>query len=332
MSFDVYGSANKPKTESNVDFDALNNHVIEVAQLQTPETLTGVVSMIVDLGNQERADAEQVVTMTPEQEAEAIAKQPNTYFKDGVDKVTGAKVRLKCWPQKPIQKVVIAVDFPEIIVDKGQFFGESKPLPLRMWLGGKFYMENSGMIVQNPTELKELYREDIKAWSFDKKHLFHKMAVGAKLISPDDIFKPANITDLLGQALQFQAQIFMKAGKNGKSYYTENIKFVGGLGRGAVVPKHNIVPQLIQFRKENDVEALKHLPAHVINTMKRALNWNDDTTVVRKQLESLQGDSPSAVVNNTPVENKPAQQKVVQQVNSQADVDDGFDFDDLVPF
>ena len=48
---------------------------------------------------------------------------------DQKGKPTGNTVTYKRWVQKPIQQVALVVDFPEILVDKGQFFGESKPLP-----------------------------------------------------------------------------------------------------------------------------------------------------------------------------------------------------------
>lgn len=280
MSFDSYGSQKNESNKPTVDYEAINKHVVEVAQLEQPEVLVGYVSVIADLGTQEQADAEVVFTGDEEAERQAVADNPNTYFKDGFDQQTKKQVRLKCWPQKPIQSVAVAVDFPEILVDKGQFFGESNPLPLRLWLGGQFYIPDSGMVVGRPTPLK--INKAAGFWSFDKKHLFHKMAVAGKLIKAEEAFLPQDIDKLLGKAFQFTAQIFFKESK-GKQHYTENVKFTGALGRGQSEPELLTTPQLVQFNQQNTPEALKELRAHVINTIKRAKNFEGSS--IQKQLE-----------------------------------------------
>lgn len=283
--FDVYGSEQKDSTKaSNVDFDAINKYVVETAGLQDRETLIGTVSAIIDLGTQEQPDAEVVFNGDEEDERKAISEKPLTYFKDGFDQDTKKPVRLKCWPQKDIQCVAVAVDFPDIVVDKGQFFGESKPLPLRLYLGGQFYMENSGMVVQRPTPLK--VNKKLGDWSLDQKHLFYKMAVASKLIKPGEVFKPQRINELLGQSYQFEAQVFFKESK-GKEYYTEYVKYVGALGRGQKATELDNEPIMIQFNKENDPIAIKELRAHVVNTMKRASNY--EGSVVKKQIEEVRG-------------------------------------------
>ena len=304
MAFDAYGNTpneNKTSKESAVDFDALNTYVVETAQLEQPETLVGYVSAIIDLGMQEMPDAEMVFTGSEEDEAEIINNKPDTYFKNGFDPDTRKPVRLKCWPQKPVQCVTLAVDFPEIIVDKGQFFGESKPLPLRLFMGGQFYIQDAGMVVARPTPLRIRKNSEGK-WSFDKKHLFHKMAVASKLIPADGTFLPQQIDQLLGKAFQFQAQVFFKENK-GKKYYTENIKFVGGLGRGQKEPEHLTKPYTIQFNADNDENAIKELRAHIANTIKKAKNYNGSK--IKTQFEQWRGVKPAGEANKDKPEAKP---------------------------
>ena len=285
MAFEVYGVDQKESgSEKKVDFEKLNEYVVSTAQLENRETLVGVVSMIVDIGTQEQPDAEVTFVGDEEDEKKAIAEKPQTYFKDGFDPETKKPVRLKCWPQKPIQSVAVAVDFPDIIVDKGQFFGESKPLPLRLWLGGQFYIPDVGMVIGRPTPLK--VNKKLGDWSLDQKHLFYKMAVASKLIKPGEVFKPQQIDQLLGKAYQFEAQVFFKENK-GKKYYTEYIKFVSGLGRGQVEPELVVQPMMIQFNKENDPSAIKDLRNHVVNTLKRAVNYQG--SAIQKQIEAVRG-------------------------------------------
>lgn len=293
--FDAYStgsSSGKQKTE--VDFDALNHYVVEAAGLQNREVLVGVVSSIVDLGTQAQEDAAVPFTGNEDDEAAEIAKNPNTYFEDGIDPNDPKRkkqVRLKRWPQKPIQSVAISVDFPDIMLDKGQFFGnkESEEKPLRLWLGGSFYVPEVGMIVGRPTPLK-VTKNTKDQWSFNKKHLFYQMASAAKLIDPskDEPFLPKDIDKLVGKAFCFEAQVFFKESK-GKEYFTEYIKFVSGLGRGQKAPDCQVAKNLIQFNQENDPEALKELRNHVKNTIKRASNY--EGSKIQKQLDSLYDNS-----------------------------------------
>tara|TARA_Y100000114_G_C11764120_1_gene332334 strand:+ start:29349 stop:30353 length:1005 start_codon:yes stop_codon:yes gene_type:complete len=334
MSFDSYGAAQNGGNTStkSVNFDELNAYVVETAELEQRETLVGYVSMIVDLGTQEQPDAEVVFNGTEEDERKAVAEMPDTYFKDGIDPVSKNKVRYKCWPQKPVQCVAVAVDFPEIIVDKGSFFGESKPLPLRLWLGGQFYIENVGMVVGRPTPLK--VNKKLGDWSLDQKNLFHKMAVAAKIIKPNEVFVPQRIDELLGKAFQFEAQVFFKESK-GKKYYTEYVKFVSGLGRGQTAPEHITTPMLIQFNKENPEDAVKELRAHVVNTIKKASNY--EGSVIQKQIESLRGGSSSSeapkeeVKASKPVKAKKAEKAPNEGYNAEVNTEHDPDLDDC-PF
>ena len=107
-------------TKVEVNYDELNKYVIESAGLQERENLIGYISGIVDLGEQNQNDAEVIFTGSSEEEQAEIEKNPNTYFEDGFDPVSKKQVRYKKWPQRPVQCVAIAVDFPDIMIDKGR--------------------------------------------------------------------------------------------------------------------------------------------------------------------------------------------------------------------
>lgn len=334
MAFDTYGTASSNSSKkSDVDFEAMNQYVVETAGLQERETLVGVVAGLVDLGTQKMPDAENVFKGTPEDEEAEIAKFPNTYFKDGFDPDTRKPARLKCYPQKPVQAVAVAVDFPDIIIDRGQFFGNSNPQPLRLWLGGNFYMENlKQMVIARPTPLKVVNIDKAAAkpkWSFSPLHLFHKMAVAAKLIKPGEVFLPNNIDQLIGKAFQFEAQVFFKESK-GKQYFTEYIKFVSGLGRGQVTPETEN-QFMIQFNKPNKPEDLKQLRNHVINTIKNAENY--EGSLIQKQLEAPQ-DTPQDDDNDTASDGAGNEVKVPQKARSapKKSVPAPVDMDDESPF
>lgn len=285
MAFDNYSVTKNEGKKLEVDYDALNKYVIETAACESPEVLVGVVVGLVDLGIQEQSDAEVVFTGAAEDEAALIEEKPDTYFKDGFDPKTKKPCRLKCYPQKAIQSVVFAIEFPEIQLDKGRFFGDTsgETKPLRVFLGGQFYnMGTKKMQVARPTPLK-VGKNPAGQWSFNNLHICHKMAVAAKLITPDGAFQPKDIDKLVGQAFQFELQIFNKESK-GKQYYTEKVSFKSGLGRGQVAPELATETFVVQFNQENDEKAIKELRAHVINTIKAAKNY--EGSPIQKQLEA----------------------------------------------
>lgn len=345
MGFDVYTDtkADGKKSANKVDFDALNLYSVEAAELQEATVLPGVISCIVDLGIQAQADAEYVFDTTKGDEDAELESNPNIRFETRAKFFSDGKwltdVRLKIVPQKPTQSIAIAVDFPEVVLDKGQFFGESKPLPLRMWMGGQFYIEGTGMVIQNLMALRETNLDTTRAtqkWSLNPKGTLYKMAKSAKLVKDGEVFKAAQIDRLLGTAHQFEAQIFMKKGNNGKSYYTEKVKFVGALSRGQAVDAESVNAMLVQFNKENPEAAVKELRAHVVNTVKRAKNY--EGSVIQKQIDELRYTaSPAAdkeavetkvVGHGEHVEVVPVKKKAAKPAPAQ----DFDSFDDQIPF
>jgi hypothetical protein len=189
---------------------------------------------------------------------------------------------MKRWPQKPQQVVAISVDFPDIIVDKGQFFGESNPQPLRIFMGGQFFIPAKGMVVAQPTALR--VNKKLGNWSFDQKNVFYQMAVASKIIQPGEVFIPARIDELLGKSFQFECRIWMKENK-GKQYLTEKCNFKAGLGRGQATCETVNEPFLIQFNNPNKDEDLKNLRSHILNTIQHANNF--EGSMIQSQMQKL---------------------------------------------
>ena len=276
VQFEVYGSngvvvSSNSSEGSKVDWDALNNYIVKTCGLQDGDTLVGYISALYDLGIQTPADSEYVFTGTPEEEAAEIAKNPSVYFKDGLDD-NKSPARLKCAPSKPFQHVTFAVDFPEIMLDKGKFFGDDGGAkPLRLYLGGDFWMgKEIGKVVQNPFSMKNTTKTG--AWSFDSKATIYKMAVGAKLIKDGEPFESKRIGELLGKSLQWKVKIDLTENK-GKFYLNQKIGYAAGLGRGqqSIDPVMELV--YVGFNKDNDAQAVNEIPSHIVNTMKRASNF-----------------------------------------------------------
>ena len=305
MAFNTYGAEQSEKRESNVDYDALNKYVVETVQAEQPETMVGVVSMIIDLGTQKLPDSEYEIddedkglTVDELNEKHKEAIESGKITKYGMAYDNGKQVIKKFVPQKDRQAIVYAVDFPDIIVDKGEFFGQSNPQPLRLFIGGQFW-DGEKMLVQNMMPLKVKKDDNIeggKTWTMNPKSSLYKMALGAKIIETGKAFNPSRIDELLGKSLQFEIQVFMKPSKNGKSYYTEKLKYVGGLGRGQQQQLSLDKTYMIEFNGDNDVEGLKQLRANVVNTIKNATNYQGSK--IQQQLENLNSG------NNTGNDNK----------------------------
>ena len=300
MAFNTYGAEQSEKRESNVDYDALNKYVVETVQAEQPETMVGVISMIIDLGTQKLPDAEYEVDAEDkgltvdelnEKHKEAIESGKITKYDMAYD--NGKQVIRKFVPQKDRQAIVYAVDFPDVVVDKGKFFGQSNPQPLRLFSGGQFW-NGEKMLVQNMIALKVKKDDNIEggnAWTMSPKSSLYKMALGAKLIETGKAFNPSRIDELLGKSLQFEIQVF----KNSKSYYTEKLKYVGGLGRGQQ-PLALDKTYMIEFNGDNDVEGLKQLRANVVNTIKNATNYQGSK--IQQQLENLSNGGNTSTGDN----------------------------------
>ena len=294
VQFEVYNASGDVVSDNvgdgkRVEWDSLNSYIVETCGLQDGDTLVGYISALYDLGVQTPADSEYVFTGTQEDEAAEIAKNPSVYFKDGLDD-NKAPARLKCAPSKPFQHVTFAVDFPEIMLDKGKFFGDDGGAkPLRLYLGGDFWMgKEIGKVVQNPFSMKNTTKTG--AWSFDSKATIYKMAVGAKLIKDGEPFESKRIGELLGKSLQWKVKIDLSESK-GKFYLNQKIGYAAGLGRGqqSIEPVMELV--YIGFNKDNDAQAVNEIPSHIVNTMKRASNFEGS-----KLQQQLVGNGPQANV------------------------------------
>lgn len=280
--FQFYGNKGGNSEETAQKFSEMNAYVVNTVGLEKPKTLVGVVSAIVDLGSQPLPDSEYPlegddIGLSVEQLLEKYAdvvKSRGVHFSQGYNGVTKQRELMKKVPNKPFQCVAIAIDFPSKIVDKGKFWGESNPAPLRIWYGGK-YWDGEKMVIQNLTSLKEKpITKDGTDWSLNPKSILHKMAVASELV-PDTKtpFKPERIDELLGKAFLFSAQVINEAGRGSNSdkvYYKEKVTFVGALMDGQEAPTLEKTNLVMMLDPNNLPQAVKEIPSHIKNTLSRA--------------------------------------------------------------
>lgn len=315
---------NRPK----VDWEALNKHLVEAAGTQTESRAEiGIITSVIDLGLQVQEDAKMMVTgMTKEQQDEELAKNPNQYFEVLKDD-KGVEQLYKRWKVKPCQQVAITVDFPSILVNKGQFFGDenSQPLPLRMLLNGEFYIKDIGKVVGKPYNIKEVKQTD-GSWAFKNNTQLHKLAAATGVLNEKGFFKPQMLGSLIGKAALFDIQVFLKKGSDGKSYFNENIKLSGKIPQ-IMVP---MIPEIdksllfgVNFKGEQDPTVLKNLRQSVINTMKQAVNFEGS------DIQKALGESSNSQPTPQKQESKPEQK---QQQAPKAEQPSYDSFDDMIPF
>ena len=308
------GKENTGNTQKiDVDYKALNDHLIEVVDCEEPQVVNGVVAGIVDLGVQEQPDAQyslqgdevgKTIAQLNEMFAEQLADGSITKFEEAYNNDIKAKEIQKFVPQKPRHSVDMFIDFPDIMVDKGQFFGvdKSEEKPYRIALGGQFWQKSKGenglMLLQKMMALKVtnigVPNGDL-VWSLNPKSILYRMAVDGGLIKTGETFLPEQITDLLGKTYQFQIHVWNKPNKKtGKTYFTENIKYIGKLPRGGL-PFENYPTFCTMFNppitqdedgnevQKNDPEALKQIRAVQLNQMQQSPAFSD--SIIAEELK-----------------------------------------------
>lgn len=332
MAFEVYGAAtsgNGSKKESNVDWNAYNEYIVEKAGLQTKKAVIGVIGCIVDLGLQPLPDAEYDVDKEDVDLSEdelkfkyedAVIKHQNgevygfTFGKvyDGQKKEYVLKKLVK---QPPRQCVAFGIDIPSKQLDKGQFFGDTsgETKPLRIWMGGSYYVKGLGKtVIQNLTPIKKT-KDDKLGWTINPKNLIYKLAVATGVINETQPFNAEDIDKLVGKAAQFEASVGFNYDKVDKSkrYLFEKIKLMGQIMEGMPIPTLDKT-SVIQFNGENNLEDLKEIRAHVKNTIKNALNY--EGSPIQKQLEELENGGGAT------------KQNAETSVNASDEDDDDIDF------
>ncbi len=324
---------------SNVDFDALAKHVVEaVGCADKPEAMIGIISGVIDLGLQAQDDAKMEWKGSDADRAEVEAKAArgeSTEYFETLPNDKGVQTLYKRWKVKAQRCVAITVDFPDTLVNKGQFFdkeGGGEELPFRGLLNNEFGIAGIGKVVGKPYSLRE-QRNDDGSWSLKNNTILYKMGQATGQLV-DGGFKPQHLGNLIGEAAMFNVHVFLNEYK-GKQYLNEKMAFNGP------VPKamQKMIPELderhmymINFTGEQDLEALKTLRQSVINTMKQAEDFEGSD--VQKALIEIGKIKVGEQAQKPQAESKPeAQSKAPVQQAPQKQPDVDFDsFDDDIPF
>jgi len=280
FTFHVEGSTQTNTQSSNsvqVDWDARAKYLVETVGTQKKaKAMIGIISGIIDLGLQVQEDAKMAWTGDEASEAAELEKNPNQYFETLPDD-KGVPTRYKRWEVKPCQQVAFTVDFPGVMINQGQFFGDENASehPLRMLLNGEFFIKGVGKTVGKPYNIKEVKQAD-GSWGFKNNTQIYKLAAATDVLDDKGNFKPFMLGNLLGKAALFEVQVFTKKGDDGKEYLNEKVKLSGQVPDVMVPMIPELAPEYIygvNFKGEQNPDELKQLRQSVVNTMRLAQNF-----------------------------------------------------------
>lgn len=324
------GTGEGPK----VNFDEMNQYIVDTVDAPTPDPRIGIISGIVDLGLQKQEDAKMKWDGDLASEEAEKAKNPAQYFETLPDD-KGVQTRYKRWEVKPQREVAIFVDFPDTIVNRGKYFDEDgvgEDLPYRMLLNNEFFKKGIGKIVGKPYSLRE-QRNDDGSWGFKNNTILYKLGQAVGALDDKGNMKPQNLGKLIGKAGLFNVTVTLNE-FDGKKFLSEKIGFNGAVPK-VMIP---MVPKLdekhlflINFKGEQDAEAIKNLRQCVINTMKQAIDFEGSD--VQKALIAAgkikEGEGAANTSEGDKPQARPQQQKPVDTPQEPVNFDQ---FDDDIPF
>ena len=302
-------SSNSSGGGTQVDWTAYNEHIAEAVQEAlgcdqgTPAAAIGIISGCVDYGKHQ--DPERV---EPMDEGDAKAK------KWKADMVAKGKAENRDgvfhYQAAPCQEVGFYVDFPSVIVDKGQFFGETNPAPYRVLLGGVFQGEPA-----QKTKVQG-YKNDKGAWVFGDNNRATKLSKAAKLKDLKDGFAQNRLLELIGCPITFNVEVFI----NDKGFLQEKITNPSPVMAGIPIPEYDEdMLFYVGMNEDNEDSYVKVLTKPVKEYCKLALDF--EGSKLAGQLESLessqQGESNQqgngSNKTETPQQKAPEKQEPVKQ-------------------
>lgn len=223
------------------------------------------ISLIVDLGIQEREDFE--------------------------DKATG-----ETKPQKPVQQVVVFADLVNDVVDYG---GEIGKMPYRLCLNKTFQGETQGVnFTAVPPRDQDGNQIQGKAWGFHPQNLLTKIA---KAIQKPEVIESMDIEEFLNEPLMAQVEVKKTESKDKKDDDGNPVVYTNVNYRGASeVPmvedddgneapmkiKPLASPAMIISFDEAKPEQIKYLRKNLIAKIKTAKNYAG--SAMQKAIEAFE--------------------------------------------
>lgn len=324
--------AQKPTGGSNVDWDAYTKHLIEVIGTETKSQVFRI-SGLVDLGEQERKPFEEPYDEGKKEHIEALSPEDKRGAKVVIGKhpKTGAQCEMISIPQRPAQQVAIVLDYPEIMVNYGKFFGkEDEFKPYREVYGGTFRLQGEGVnILARGISLNCMKEPKAPSgYAYSKLNMISKFATAIGKNPTGTLDQDFDLGELIGGVGVITTGL--KVTEKGEKVYANFwAKDPSPKHEMIPVPEINVPMFGISFQGGNDPEMLKQLNAPTKETIKRAINY--EGSAIQKELEALEGaKAANQGVSTTTADKAPsnAPEKPTEAVTT-AKVEASTDFDDF---
>jgi hypothetical protein len=253
----------KKASESNVDWDAFNEHLLEQIG-EDGQSQVAILSGIMDLGIQERPDHEEPYKGSTEQD-KSLADERSYLSEDEETIIT---------PAKPVDSVALYADFPDVEVNYGKFFSKDAVdewRPYRHLITNTWWDSSAKLMVAKGAALS--CRPNPKAesgWAFDGKSTISRLATCTGVVRKGPVDQNFDIGELLGGVFVMDLQAVRD-----KEYINIKALNIGTKHIAIPNPEYDLEPFGISFSGGNDDSALQQVRANIRATMARALNWDD---------------------------------------------------------
>lgn len=360
------------------DWNAMREYEMEVVGEGT-ESRIGVVTMLYDLGLQDRGEG--VIPVTDPNAGnhdwrfeKVDEKDPNSAQRDSTARKemrVFKKQKQECivYKKPDCQQFAVAIDFPELMVDRSEWFEGQEPTPYRIILGENGYIpvakgERRPNILARPYNLNEIdvnrNKDGVQRhYAIAKNSQLYKLADICGVLDDNGNFHANDRTKLLGKVCMFDVEgkwIDGVSKTTGNPYHIPQIDAepTGRLSkRDEAFFKSDIEPtlkpemfgylslgrgaQCATGKVEDANNLVKSTKASVVNTMMRAKDFEGSKlyeqfkTIAPNKLHLVE--HVNVQQNNTASqsESKPIAEAPVSEPDI-SDAPDWNDFDDSIPF
>ena len=357
---------------SNIDYDAINDYTESELGGVGKHQRIGIIQAIIDVGIQ---DQDKQFIPNDHKDYDNHSWRLEKWEDSGIEKDPTASIITRKWKGKdvegieytppPVAQMAISVDFPENMLDLGQFYGKDageQIRPFREIIGRNGWVAKGKPrnIVAKPFTLREVNvnrtkKDAAPLYAFGTTSMMHQLAQYCEVLNEDGYFHIKDLPKLIGKACMFELEVvynrWEKEGKEFKRLET-NIKPSNVLGpRDKPYYESEILPTYdtsmlaaITFKGASSDKALKEINGTLVNTMK--LSNNFEGSVLEGKLKEVNprvmgiggnssgGDDTPTNVNVPKPEPKPEpkpQQAPAPQAAPQFN-EPPMDFDDDIPF
>ena len=250
-------------------------HYVYVAKLGIPTLLHGIVRGVIELGfskaELKSKPKSSFSDISVQDELDEIHRDEVVYF-DEMSRFYRRK------------QYALVIEFPDIIVDPSNIlYGTSKPEPLRLTNCGISY-DCGKVTVYRPllTSWRYCETKNGKKTTMSEFCTLYKMMLNRNLIKEGKRILSEHTGRLLDESFMFDVQLYHHNARYVKSkiFYRDEYKL-----DTPVTSKQGFY---IGFNRDNDLNALKSLETHVINTIKQSEKYNG--SLIEQQILQLESE------------------------------------------